>query len=342
MEVISIQYLRGCAALMVVFHHLGLQLRRVGYEGYWPTFLSSGVDIFFVISGFVMCITTQREVTALEFFRRRITRVVPLYWLLTSFVLATLLAFPKMMRNDRLDPMHVLSSYLFFPAVHPTQRGMFPLLIPGWSLNYEMFFYAIFGLGLLLPGVNRLVVVSGVLCALVTIPSVVTVPPLTAEAFYTSSKLLEFVYGIALGWLFGKRFRLPAVAAWLCMLVGAAVIASGDIYLPPDLLSGIPPLLVVTGAVMIERSHGVANVAALHLLGNASYSIYLSHTIALAFVLVLWLKAPFGSFPGGLFVFGSLEVAAAVTAAVLLYFYVEKPLLRLGKLRIFRVSPARQ
>jgi len=107
MEVISIQYLRGCAALMVVFHHLGLQLRRVGYEGYWPSFLSSGVDLFFVISGFIMWITTKRGITTLAFFRRRVIRIVPLYWLLTTFVLVILNAFPRMMHNDRLDPTHV-------------------------------------------------------------------------------------------------------------------------------------------------------------------------------------------------------------------------------------------
>ena len=286
-----------------------------------------------------MWITTRREITTLEFFRRRIIRIVPLYWLLTTFVLAIQIAFPKMMHNERLDPTHVLSSYLFFPAVHPTQGVMFPLLIPGWTLNYEMFFYALFGVGLLLPGVTRLIVVSAVLCALVAIPFLRAVPPLTTEAFYTSSKLLEFVYGMALGWLFEKGFRLPALVAWPCMLVGAAVIAAGDVYLPPALLSGIPPLLVVTGAVMIERSRAIANVASLHLLGNASYSIYLSHPIILAFVLALWLKAPFPGLPGGPFVFGTVEVAAALTAGVLLYFYVEKPVLRLGKLQIFRVWP---
>ena len=86
MEILSIQYLRGCAALMIVFYHLDLQLNRVGYEGYWPNFLSAGVDVFFVISGFIMWITTAKGMTTLEFragsgcldrFPRTISGVLP-------------------------------------------------------------------------------------------------------------------------------------------------------------------------------------------------------------------------------------------------------------------------
>src|SRR5215470_5579719 len=108
MEVVSIQYLRGCAALMIVLFHLELQLRRLGYQGYWPHFLDTGVDIFFVISGFIMWITTAKGMTTLEFYRRRILRIVPLYWFLTSLVLATLIAYPSVMQTGRFDMLHVL------------------------------------------------------------------------------------------------------------------------------------------------------------------------------------------------------------------------------------------
>jgi exopolysaccharide production protein ExoZ len=331
-EVVSIQYLRGCAALMVVLFHLALQLRRIGYEGYWPGFpLSSGVDIFFVISGFVMWITTRRGATTGEFLRRRVVRIVPLYWLLTTLVLAVLIAFPRAMHNNHLVWMHVVSSYLFFPAVHPTEGGMFPLLIPGWSLNFEMFFYVLFGLGLLLPSTMRLVAISSILCALAAVPFLADIPPLTALGFYTDSRVLEFAYGMALGRLFAKDFRLPVTLAVLCVLVGAALLAASDAYTPPLVGNGLSALLVVAGAVMIERSRGAMKIPALHLLGDASYSIYLSHALVLALITTFWLETPLSHSPGGPFVFGALEVAAVLTAGVFLSLCIERPLLRLGR-----------
>jgi exopolysaccharide production protein ExoZ len=256
-------------------------------------------------------------------------------------VLLILVTFPKVMHNDRLEPMHVLFSYLFFPTVHPTVGQMFPLLIPGWTLNYEMFFYVLFGLGLLLPALTRLVAVSAALCGLVATQFLTTVHPLTAATFYTSSKLLEFVYGMVLGWLFIGGARLPASVAWLTLLAGTLLIASGDVFALPDVLGGIPPLLIVAGAVMVERSSGVTNIRGLHLVGNASYSIYLSHTIVIALVLQLWLKTPLGHLPGGSFVFSVVELASVIAVGVLIYFYIEKSILRLGQVPRFRVSPLR-
>lgn len=339
MEVISIQYLRGVAALMVVFHHLGLQLRRLGYEGYWPTTLAYGVDIFFVISGFIMWITTQRGTTPMQFYRRRIIRIVPLYWLLTTLILLVVVLFPRAMYNSRLSPIHVISSYLFIPAVHPSQSEMFPLLIPGWTLNYEIAFYAVFGLGLLMTGTRRLIVISLALCTLVALPYVITVTPLTIAAFYSSSRLLEFVYGMALGWIFVRGVLIPTSLAWTAVLAGVFLIAASETHPLPAVIGGLPALLIVGGAVMTESARGIRSVASLHVIGNASYSIYLSHTIVLAFVLVVWMKLPLEGLPAGLFAFAAIALSAVVVVGVFLYSYVEKPILRIGGLRAFRITP---
>lgn len=339
MEILSIQYLRGCAALMIVFYHLKLQLDRVGYAGYWPHFLSAGVDIFFVISGFIMWITTAKGMTTLEFYRRRIIRIVPLYWLLTSVVLATSIAVPSVVQSGRLERFHVLGSYLFFPVVHPILSAMEPLLVPGWTLNYEMFFYAIFGLALILPTIPRLVVVSTILFGLAAIPVLTRVPPLTAVEFYTSDRIIEFAFGIGLGWLYGGGAKFPKPFAWAAFLLGACAIALiGDSDMSRGLSVGVPALLMVAGAVMIERLRGIPNIGSLHLLGNASYSLYLSHTIVLSMIGQLWRKFPLGLFPGALIVFGCLSIASAIAMGVLIYLYIEVPMLRLGRLQIFRVT----
>jgi len=344
MEILSIQYLRGCAALLIVFYHLELQLQRVGYEGYWPHFLSAGVDIFFVISGFIMWITTANGMSALEFFRRRIVRVVPLYWLLTSVAVGILIAFPSVMQSGQFDRSHVLASYLFFPVVHPSLGIMVPVLVPGWTLNYEMFFYLIFGLGLFLPAILRLVAVSTILLGLAAIKSLTSVPPFTAIDFYASDRVLEFAFGTALGWLYVGGSKLSPTSAWVCFLFGAAsIIFVGDSGMGSrGLLIGIPALLVVAGAVMIERSKGLPNFHSLHLLGNASYSLYLSHTMTLSMIGQLWRRLPLGLFPGSSLVFGCASLAFAIFFGLLIHRYIEMPMLRFGNLQMFSRNKARE
>lgn len=336
MEILSIQYLRGCAALMIVFYHLKLQLDRVGYAGYWPHFLSTGVDIFFVISGFIMWVTTTSGMTTLEFFRRRIVRIVPLYWVLTSVVLATTIAVPSAVQSGRFDGFHVLGSYLFIPVAHPVLGAMQPLLVPGWTLNYEMFFYAIFGLALILPAIPRLLSVSAILIGLAAIQLLIAVPPLTPLGFYTSDRVIEFAFGIVLGWLYVRGIRVAKPLAWAAFLLGAGAIALiGDSDMSRGLAIGVPALLVVAGAVTIERHTGIPKIGGLYLLGNASYSLYLSHTIVLSMIWQLWRRFSPGSFPGDLLVFGGFSIAAATTIGVLIYLYIEVPMLRLGRLQIF-------
>jgi peptidoglycan/LPS O-acetylase OafA/YrhL len=328
---------------MIVLFHLELQLHRVGYQGYWPHFLDAGVDIFFVVSGFIMWITTAKGMTTLEFYRRRILRIVPLYWLLTSVVLVTLIAYPSVVQTARFDMLHVLGSYLFFPVLHPVVGDMNPLLIPGWTLNYEMFFYAIFGVSLVLPALPRLILVSALLYGLASVHTLTIATPPTVIQFYTAYIIIEFAFGMALGWLYCSGGKVSGRFAWPCFLIGAAAIAVSGGMPVRGLSVGVPALLLVAGAVMIERLHGVPNIPGLHLLGNASYSLYLSHTIVLSAVGQLWQRLPLDLIPGATLVFGCTAAASTIAAGVLIYLFIEVPMLRLGKLRILgsKIRPER-
>jgi exopolysaccharide production protein ExoZ len=337
LEILSVQYLRGIAALMIVFLHLDLQLERLGYHGYWPSWLSAGVDIFFVISGFIMWITTAHGMSTREFFRRRFFRIVPLYWILTSVVLITLFVFPNAVQSGRIDMWHVLGSYLFFPIVHPVLGIMQPLLVPGWTLNYEVFFYIIFGFALNLPANSRLIIVSLILVGLSSVALVINIRPLTVLEFYTFSRILEFAFGMALGWIYIRGIKVPQAMGWASLLLGiGAIILTADSFEDRGLRVGIPALLVVAGAVIIERASVAQHVRALHFLGNASYSLYLSHPIVLSFLGQVGRRFQLGALPGATFFFGSVSVASAIAAAGLIYLYIEMPLLRLGRLQIFR------
>nr|QQZ51582.1 acyltransferase [Phenylobacterium glaciei] len=154
----NLQVARFLAAIMVLVHHLELELATprlnspfrdpVGIE--W----SIGVDVFFMVSGFIMYLLSRQRFAepgyAAEFLRRRLVRVVPLYWLFTGLMIASILASPGAVNHADLSAGRVLGSYLFFPW--PRAGGdIYPILGLGWTLNYEIEFYLAFTLALCLP-----------------------------------------------------------------------------------------------------------------------------------------------------------------------------------------------
>ena len=132
----GVQYLRAVAASMVVLFHSEAQLSRAALSmDSSLSWLASGVDIFFVISGFIMWTSTAppRSVRPLEFWRRRIWRIVPLYWIVTTFMIVVLLIFPAFVKTGQFEVWHAVTSFLFLPSIHPVTGMLQPVLVPGWS-----------------------------------------------------------------------------------------------------------------------------------------------------------------------------------------------------------------
>ena len=173
MRILSIQYIRALAALMVVIFHLILQLDKMNFRGPHSEWLSSGVDLFFVVSGFIMWWTTDnRDMTPTQFLQRRIMKSFLIYWAISSFYVFILLVSPGLMQSGALDFRHVVASFFFLPYPHPVSDQIWPLVPPGWTLNYEMFFYVIFAISLCLPQGPRLASLCAILVGLVAIGSV--------------------------------------------------------------------------------------------------------------------------------------------------------------------------
>jgi exopolysaccharide production protein ExoZ len=323
----AIQYLRAIAAMMVVVFHLGVPMQRLGFVGAWPEWPARGVDIFFVVSGLIMwMVTADRHVELREFYYRRLVRIVPLYWLLTSFIVCLLLLAPGLVQSGRFDPWHVVASYLFLPAPHPAIDMVAPVLIPGWTLNYEMFFYAIFGLALLLPSRWRLLAICGVLGLLVALGALAPRGGV-AFAFYTSPIILEFGFGVALGVALSRGWALPPGLAWTAIVLGFLVlVASDQMRAPQILVAGLPALAIVAGAVSLEKAGLVPSLRMPHLLGDASYALYLTHTIVLSALGQISLRLGFATLPAGLLIFAVLACAATQAAALLLHLAFERPL----------------
>ncbi|MFC0219988.1 acyltransferase family protein [Pseudochelatococcus lubricantis] len=336
-ERVSIQYLRAVAALMVAGVHLQPQLERLDHGGAWPQWLIGGVDIFFVISGFIMWLTTRgRPQTPLVFYRRRFRRIVPLYWLMTAFIVSVLLLAPDLLYSARLDPWHVLASFAFIPYPNPATGTMEPLLIPGWTLNYEMFFYLLFGAALLIPDRGRVIAVSVLLCAIVSLQALNPSPD-TLLSFYTSSIILEFLLGIWIGVWHLRERRRPTVHLSLALLAGGFAAMSVLPTLWPELPRligfGLPAAVIVAAALRLEQAGGIPDWRGLRLLGDASYSLYLSHPLVLSAASRIWKQMGLPGIGAPAWTFVPAAMAACVAVAIALYLTVERPLATRRNLR---------
>ncbi len=332
---VSIQQLRAVAALGVVLAHLEIYLGRMGFTGAWPHFLTSGVDIFFVISGFIMWVTTaDRTVAPREFLLNRLIRIAPLYWVVTGLALAVLLTNKSLMPGAALDWGHVLASFLFIPAMHPVLGEPQPLVTAGWTLNFEMMFYALFALALFLPRQYRLNAVLALLLGVVSL-RMFDPRPFGAVWFYSSNIILEFGFGVMIGALVTAGRRYSARTGAILVALGAMLVVPLSEVREAEhlraILRGVPSAMIVLGAVMLELDGRVFPSRLVRFLGDASYSIYLTHGMVLSAFTRLWTKLlpPVLSESFVLFCVAGFIVAAV--AGSMIYLIVEKPLGRLAK-----------
>ena len=339
----SIQSLRGLAAGSVVLFHLGTPLQRLGFAYDWPETLCSGVDIFFVISGFIMWMTTcSQPVKPTAFWWKRIVRVVPLYWLMTSVMLAVLLVAPQALQSSAFDLKHIIASYLFVPWHHPVKPSMEPLLFAGWTLNYEMFFYAIFGVFLLLRPSWRLAATVLVFVSLRALGWMLGWSYFSTAGFYASGTTWEFAYGMIIGALVSRRNGAtpwglrPATVLLLLGLFVQFVLPDTPTW-PRDIRYGLSSVAIVAGALGLETRGNLRAPAWLMVVGDASYSIYLVHEITMAAFLQIWKHAHLPVNPAGMIAFAAGDMIIAFGSGLLCYRYVEKPLLSLFRSR--RVRP---
>ncbi|MCA1442715.1 acyltransferase [Ensifer sp. IC4062] len=274
----GIQYLRAAAALAVVIFHAAEK------TGHHFAVGAAGVDVFFVISGFIMwVISDRRPITPVRFMVDRILRIVPIYWLATMVMVAGGIAglFPNMV----LSVEHVLASLFFMPMRSPSNGEIWPVLVQGWTLNFEMLFYAVFAASLLLPRNWRLPSIAG-LFLLMVLAGVLTSFDNALILTYTRPVILEFVAGMVIGefWLKGRVPPLVAgVTLIACSFAGFALV--GILRLPfNEFTMGPLAVMLVLGVLSVEARGYIPSLQLPKLLGNASYSIYIWHTFAISVV----------------------------------------------------------
>ncbi len=329
---LTIQALRAIAALLVVVYHaFDMWEVRIKHGAPAPMWTNgaAGVDIFFVISGFVMVVSSRRLLSQprawMTFMRHRIVRIAPLYWLLTTLKLALVLFFADLALRSNLDPDYVLRSYLFLPVVD--SAGHFrPLLPVGWTLTYEFVFYLLFALALgLRVDVLRVIIPAFALFVGLALLRTEDWPPWT---ILFSTIVVEFLFGVALAKATLRGWALPPVVAAIAVLAGFAlilIIPEGPENLR-TLAWGVPALAIVAGAVSLETRIARALPRWLLALGDASYSIYLVHGFVLPAVGVGIIALHWTAPSAQVFTVVACLVVGSL-AGWLVYVVVERPML---------------
>jgi len=326
--VLSIQYLRGIASFLVLLQHTATKGAQYANDPLsWFTVGGIGVDIFFLISGFIMCHATAQTAglpgTVPRFLKNRVIRVLPLYWILTSFALLVFLLFPDKI-NIGGGVTSIADSYLLLPTDGNTKY----LIKNGWTLSYEFFFYVIFSLSLFMKGKKGLVIPSIILliCGLLRWASDSNH---VLFRFVSDPVILNFLLGFLVYLLFQRFKQVPPVVSLLLVAAATALLVlqnNGQGLRLPLLSSGIPVFLLSLGLVWLEPWLQQRPVAFLHHLGDASYSLYLSHPFALAggALLLSWLGLTSAAFAP---LFVSLLVVLGLAGGFVCFRLLEKPLI---------------
>lgn len=316
---LSIQYLRAVAAIMVVGLHAGH-----GVDGLYPGFSNfevghAGVDIFFVISGFIMLNATIGSSPG-EFLRRRFIRIWPLY------AIATLATYAFFTRFDpgairAYDASDLIQSLAFIPHDSPRAPGnAWPFLIPGWTLNYEMFFYVIFAIGIWTH--RRFSTTAIIILAFMAVGFLIRPTDLALKT-YTNPLMLEFLAGMAIA---RCGDQLPKMAIGMlplgCVGLFFVHVDSGMRFIT----MGVPAMMIVAGAIALENRVTLPYLRWLKSLGDASYAIYLFQIIALTMATMALWHLPIRG-PLQIVVMILLSVGGSVAAGLIAHSYLERPII---------------
>lgn len=274
-QIDSLQALRALAATTVIFDHIPYL--------HWGAF---GVDIFFIVSGFVICHITA--IDSSDFFLKRVFRIVPLYWLCTFCIAAVALARPGLLGATTYSTSYFLKSLFFIPYRRLDHR-LVPMLFLGWTLQFEMLFYAIFGTALMFTKkYAREAAIAGLIVVALLGKPFRHLSPIVL--FYARDVVIQFACGITC-YILWERYgttirRIPLVLSAVAAIASYAFFIPFDlrifnsygpyfVHIPDFLIRGIPASLIVLAFLSGEGR--IKYPAFVLLIGDASYSLYLLH-----------------------------------------------------------------
>lgn len=298
-----IEALRFFAALAVVFVHIPV----VGIGHF-------GVDAFFIISGFVMMLSTRKS--SHNFLKKRIIRVVPTYYIFTLGVFSLAWWAPELLNNTTSNIEHLLKSLLFIPF-DKNGVGHFPILFLGWTLNYEMYFYLLFAISVKVTHHYRGHLTTSLLILIVWVSKL-------SDGFLSDVYGDIIVFEFSLGILLYLILYDSSVKRIFLMggLIAAGLLSHDGELTHRFFVFGLPSLVVIYSCLKYIPNAYVAPW--LITLGGASYALYLTHP----YVIQIFEKIT-GWFDGTNFQIGLALVFALVFSvlfSLLVYKLIEAPL----------------
>jgi exopolysaccharide production protein ExoZ len=303
----SIQALRGLGALaVVIFHALSLFPFITFRAG------AAGVDLFFVISGIVMSMSITEKTKPVGFMIRRFIRVAPMYWIATTLAIFYFASRYHM----TISTEHIITSYLFLP---PPAEYVLPILYPGWTLNFEMFFYLVLSI-LILINNNTIYTAISILLILGSISKNVSG---VAGSYYLTEGLLEFALGLIIGQLIKSGYAPQKIPSIILITSSIIIFSTSSHFKSEGVIAwGIPSALLILGCLGFESSKFIRSQI-VQFLGEASYSIYLFHAIAIW--IIDW------SFPNEhSYLIVAMAIILSLSVGSAAYQVIERPLLKLS------------
>ena len=345
MKLYSIQFLRALAALLVVYcHSIDLQVKHaVSYQQnffHLQDFGAIGVDIFFVISGFIISFIGHdingRQQTY-QFLKKRFVRINPYYYLVSAVAFLLFLY----QNNGAFTFKSVLKTITLLP-VEPGSEIWWPILAIGWTLSFEWFFYLLFSVLIYNSIKSKEAYLIIMLLSLVAL-GVTLNSSLIIIQFITHPIILEFGAGALIGWLFRNK-KIPSTLAFTSLMISVVCflmlvqfgygkvsesdqVLSGQVTFLRLFYFGIPSILLVFGCVFLEAQSKLNVIwenQTFQLLGNASYSIYLVHTIVFSLLGMLYERLGMIGSPDVLIL---IQLVLATIFGVICHLSIEKKIL---------------
>ncbi|MFM5367969.1 acyltransferase family protein [Aeromonas veronii] len=336
----SIQYLRGVAALLVVFYHLrGLLSFPIGTIPNLGDFLFSqgyiGVDLFFLISGFVIVLSTEKDSLVSSFISKRFFRIYPLY----AFCLLSVL----FLSSNNYTPSQITRAALLIHSNYSDVAPWFGYSIVqvAWTISYEILFYVIFCASMSISHKYRVALSSFFIAVMIyainlffggtaSLNGYYSIQPSYGVLRFMSSPMLyEFIVGMMVALFYinkekfdSIRFFVPALSSVGVMYFILFYFSSGISGFGHGLSnSGIAAFSLFLSLLLIEVFYGFRESRILKVLGDLSYSIYLNQAIV---------SAVSSHVIGAVVIVGQvgsmlIQVFLILTLSIITYFYIEKP-----------------
>lgn len=353
-KLLSLQAARGLAAIFVVaFHSLFINAKYVSGESILPdifVFGQTGVDLFFVISGFVMIVAFHNRLgdrgRVADFLKGRFFRIYPLYWVYFVALAAVYMFKPGLMNSSVSGEVDLLASFLLLPD------ETLPLLMVAWSLIHEVWFYLVFACILLLPASCCVRAFALWFLAIIAAAVLLPVPANPYLRIAAHPFTLEFIMGAFAGMTYlrlkGRSLGTLVIGASSLFvgLVGIAYAVRTEVVDGSDVIGSISLerafavggsyTLVLLALALHERYQAWQMPRVLTALGDMSYSMYLSHVLTLSLLGRIWAGVGYTGQPFlGAVGFWMAASAAVIAVSYLSYRLIERPLMQVFKARTY-------